>query len=214
MHRDDLLEAPAPAPQHGSLLEDWPRRASSREAEADQDRDGQGQGDGGSQSQSQSRVYFSEISMLHVYDDFDYMHVKKGYSKQDREIFTAQAIVEANRIRNLIIASPPDSVSESIKFLAENNLITREELVGIDHLIGRRIRVMQVRRNHMAAVLWKQHEQRRQQQLGEDSVIDLGKFAAQSSLKSTHHAIARASLVSSSPQNQDSLEHHRLHCFD
>ena len=197
---NDLLESPAPASRRGSLLEDWPRRASSTE-EANQNQDEQVDADAG--SQSQSGVCFSEISTLYVYD-FDYLYLKKGYSQQDREIFGAQAIIEANRIRDLIVASPPDSVSESIKYLLGKNIITRDELVGIDHLIGKRTRVMQVRRDHMTAVLRKQLEQRQQQQqLGEDSVIDLGKLAEQSSLKSKHHAIARA-MLSRSPQNQNS----------
>jgi len=105
-------------------------------------------------------------------------------------------MIEADRINNLIISSPPASVKESVKYLLKNNIITREELVGIDHLIlRRRTRVMQVRREHMTTVLRKQNEQRRQQPvLEEDSLIDLGKFAEQSSLESTHSAIARATL--------------------
>eukprot|EP00984_Skeletonema_dohrnii_P021348 scaffold10642_cov155-Skeletonema_dohrnii-CCMP3373.AAC.15 len=160
-----------------SLLEDWPRRASSKEID-------------------QSGVSFSEFSTLRVYDDLDYLYLKKAYSKVDREIFGAQAMMEADRIKNLIFNSPPASVKESVKYLLKNNIITREELVGIDHLIlRRRKRVLQVRRNHMAAVLRKQNEQRRQQPvLEEDCLIDLGKFAEQSSLKSTHSAIARATL--------------------
>ena len=160
-----------------SLLEDWPRRASSKETD-------------------QSGVSFSEFSTLLAYDDLDYLDLEKAYSKEDREIFGAQAMIEADRINNLIISSPPASVKESVKYLLKNNIITREELVGIDHLIlRRRTRVMQVRREHMTTVLRKQNEQRRQQPvLEEDSLIDLGKFAEQSSLESTHSAIARATL--------------------
>jgi hypothetical protein len=193
MYCNDLKESPAPASRLGSLLEDWPRCASSTEEDQGQDE----KADAG--SQSQSGVYFSELSALYVYDDFNYLHLKKAYSKEDREIFGAQAVIEANRIKNLIIASPPDSVSESIKYLLQNNIITSDELVGIDRLIGRRTRVMQVRRDHVRAVLRKQHEQRQQQHLGEESVIDLGKVAEQSSIQSTHRAIARAAL-SCSPQ--------------
>jgi hypothetical protein len=186
MHRNNLPQEESPAGRRESLLEDWPRRTSSTEADQDVD-----------SSKSQSGVNFSEYSTLRVYDDLNYLYLKKkAYSREDREIFGAQAMIEADRINNLIISSPPVSVKESVKYLLKNNIITREELVGMDQLIlHRRARVSQVRREHMAAVLRKQNEQRRQQPvLEEDSLIDLGKFAEQSSLKSTHSAIARATL--------------------
>eukprot|EP00985_Skeletonema_marinoi_P004973 scaffold2164_cov120-Skeletonema_marinoi.AAC.1 len=192
-HCNNLPQEELPAGRRESLLEDWPRRASSTEADQDVD-----------SSKSQSGVNFSELSTLHVYDDLGYLYLKKAYSKEDREIFGAQAMIEADdRIKNLIINSPPASVKESVKYLLKNNIITREELVGIDHLIlRRRTRVSQVRRNHMTAVLRKQSEQLLSPR-EEDSLIDLGKFAEQSSLKSTHAAIARATL-SCSPQNSSS----------
>jgi hypothetical protein len=189
----NLTQEELPARRRESLLEDWPRRASSTEADQDAD-----------SSKSQSGVHFSEFSTLRVYDDLDYLCLKKAYSKEDREIFGAQAMIEADRIKNLIINSPPASVKESVKYLLKNNIITREELVGIDHLIlRRRTRVSQVRRNHMTAVLRKQSEQLLIPPREEDSLIDLGKFAEQSSLKSTHAAMARATL-SCSPQNSSS----------
>jgi len=188
MHCNNLPQEESPAARRESLLEDWPRRASSTEADQDVD-----------SSKSQSGVNFSEFSTLRVYDDLDYLYLKKkAYSQEDRKIFGAQAMIEADRINNLIISSPPVSVKESVKYLLKNNIITREELVGMDQLIlHRRARVLQVRREHMAAVLRKQNEQQRRRQqphLEGDALIALGKFAEQSSLKSTHSAIARATL--------------------
>eukprot|EP00984_Skeletonema_dohrnii_P032386 scaffold26473_cov138-Skeletonema_dohrnii-CCMP3373.AAC.7 len=192
MHCNNLPQEESPAARRESLLEDWPRRASSKEADQDVD-----------SSKSQSGVNFSDFSTLHVYDDLDYLYLKKkAYSQEDRKIFGAQAMIEADRINNLIINSPPVSVKESVKYLLKNNIITREELVGMDQLIlHRRARVLQVRRNHMAAVLRKQNELLQQQPVLEGdslidliNLIDLGKFAEQSSLNSTHSAIARATL--------------------
>ena len=189
---------PALRPRSEGLLEDWPRRASSLEADADdQDHDAL------SNSASQHSVNISETSTLFVYYMDDLYRKNKAYSRQDREIFGAQAMIEANRIKNLIYSSPPTSVKESVKYVLQNNIVSRDEIVGIDHMIlGRRTAVVQVRRNHMMAVLRKQQELRRLQQhtqLEEDSLIALCKFAEQSSLKSTHSAIARATLSSSSP---------------
>ena len=170
------------------LLEDWPRRASSSEAEA-------------SNSAAQpSVVHISESSMLYVYQEDDLYCKIKAYSRQDRQIFEAQAMIEANRIKNLIYASPPASVKESAKYVLQNNIVTRDELVGIESLIlgDRRTAVSHVRRDHMMAVLWKQEELRLQQQPEEGSLIALSKFAEQSSLKSTRSAIIRATLASSS----------------
>jgi hypothetical protein len=70
--------------------------------------------------------------------------------------------------------------------------------VGIDHLIlDKHVKIVQKRRDHSAAVLWKQYEQKQQQQQESEadvSTIILGRFAEQSSLKlkSTRNAIARA----------------------
>ncbi len=192
---------PVTRPGREGLLEDWPQRASSISIEAHQEHD---EAVSNSNSASHPTVNFSEFSSLRVYDDLDDLYRRtKAYSRKDREVFGAQAMMEANRIKRLIYASPPNSVKESIKYVLRNDIVTSDELVGIDHLIlGRRSSVFQVRRDHMTAVLQKQQEQRRHQhqhqrqrpQVEEDFLIDLGKFAEQSSLKSTRSAIARASL--------------------
>ena len=190
-HEEQPHKAPEPAHQPHCegrrLLEDWPRRASSLEA-------------------AQLSVQISESSMLYVYHDDDLYSKNKAYSRQDRQIFEAQAMIEANRIKNLIYTSPPASVKESVKYVLQNNIVTRDEIVGIEHLIlgGRRTSVSVERRDHMMAVLWKQEELRQlqqhpQPQVEEDSLIALSKFAEQSSLKSTHSAIVRATLATSSP---------------
>ena len=187
-HEEQPHEAPEPAHQphcEGRLLEEWPRRASSLEA-------------------AQPSVNISETSSLYVYHDDDLYCKNKAYSSQDRHIFEAQAMIEANRIKNLIYTSPPASVKESVKYVLQNDIVTRDEIVGIERLIldSRRRFVSQVRRDHMMAVLWKQEELRQLQQHPqpeEGSLIALSKFAEQSSLKSTHSAIVRATLASSTP---------------
>jgi len=192
---------PAHQPRCEGLLEDWPRRASSLASEAD---DHAHDAASNSDSAAQPSVNISKSSRLYVYYEDDLYCMNKAYSRRDREIFGAQAMIEANRIKTLIYTSPSASVKESVKYLLQNNIVTIDEMVGIDHMIiGRRTAVLQVRRDHMMAVLRKQQElrglQQQHTQLEEDSLIALCKFAEQSSLKSTHSAIARATLTSSSP---------------
>ena len=200
MHYNHLPKAkeqqePATRPRREGLLEDEdPCEGLHPSTEADQDQKA------APNSAPRAAVNFSEFSSLYHYDSDDLYSKTKSYSKKDCQIFSAQVMVEAHRIKRLIYNSPPSSAKESIKYVLRNNIVTSDEVVGIDHLIiGRRSSVLQVRRDHMTAVLWKQQEQRRrrqhqQPQIEENSLIELGKFAEHSSLKSTHSAIARATL--------------------
>jgi hypothetical protein len=117
-----------------------------------------------------------------------------AYKKEDRDEFGKDALVEGLRIKQLIATSPCDSTAASIKFLLQENILSKAELVGIEHFfIGKSTRVVKVRKQHSDAVLKRQSEQRHQKL--DDPVIDLGKFAQKSSLKSTQRATIRAALA-------------------
>jgi hypothetical protein len=204
MHSNELIQnrqSPKPPVQDGLLLEDWQNQSSSMEADH-----GDTQDDQDSKSVN-SRVNFSEHSKLHPYERDDEYLKNLAYTKDDRDEFGAQASLEAKRIKDLITTAPPDSVKDSIKCLLQNGIITKDELVGIDHLIlDKGKKIVQKRREHSAAVLWKQYEQKQKQQFKQESEADhstiaLGRFAEQSSLKlkSTRNAIVRATLSCSSP---------------
>jgi hypothetical protein len=209
MHSNDLIQnrqSPKPPVQNGLvLLEYWQNQSSSMEADHGDTQDDQ------DSKPSIKRVNFSEHSKLYPYERDDEYLKNLAYTKDDRDKFGAQATLEANRIKDLITTAPPDSAKDSIKYLLQNGTITRDELVGIDHLIlGKRVKIIQRRREHSAAVLWKQYEQKQEQQLNHEneadhSTIVLGRFAEQSSLKSTRSAIARATLSCSSPQKSTSI---------
>jgi len=181
---------------------DWPRRTSSKAEQDNQDhQDDQVVVDFRPTS---SGVHFMEFSKLHIYEKDD-LNLKKNmaYSSMDCDMFKADAMIEAHRIKDLIRNSPPDSVKESIKYLFKSNFITRDELVGIDHLVLRERAhiILKVRQDHMMAELWKQHGHRqKEQQQQEQQAIELGNFASQSSFKSTRDAIARAKLVATTLQ--------------
>jgi hypothetical protein len=210
MHSNELIQnrqSPKPPVQDGLLLEDWQNQSSSMEADHGDTQDDQ------DSKPLNKRVNFSEHSKLHPYERDDEYLKNLAYTKDDRDEFGAQASLEASRIKDLITTASPDSVKDSIKYLLQNGIITRDELVGIDHLIlGKQMKIVQKRREHSAAVLWKQCQQKQEQQFKQESVADhstiaLGRFAEQSSLKhkSTRNAIVRATLSCSSPQKSTSI---------
>ena len=167
MQSNELIQnrqSPKPPVQDGLLLEDWPNNRSSSSMEADH---GDTQDDQDSKPLNK-RVNFSEHSKLHLYERDDEYLKNLAYTKDDRDEFGAQATLEANRIKDLIITAPPDSAKDSIKYLLQNGIITRDELVGIDHLIlGKQMKIFRKRREHSAAVLWKQYEQKQEQHLNQ-----------------------------------------------
>jgi hypothetical protein len=118
-----------------------------------------------------------------------------AYTKEERNKFGKDALLEGLRIKKLIAAAPSVSTVESIKYLLRHDMISSAELIGLEHFIlGKPSRVLQIRKQHAAAVLWKQHELK-QQKPEEDPVLGLGNFAQSSSLKSTQSARIRAAMT-------------------
>lgn len=188
---DNHICAAEKAIRRDTLLEHWPERKSSMKITSFDSKEIED----AVASASVRSVDFSESSQLHVYER-EPMYVLRNlsYTKEDRDEFGKDAFLEGARIKNLIAAAPPESPSESIKYLLRRDVISREELIGIEHFIlGKPTRVRKIRQNHAAAVLWKQHEQR-QQQRNEDPVLSLGKFSEKSSLQSIQSARVRAAM--------------------
>jgi len=147
------------------------------------------------------RVFFSETSTLNVYaNNRDDLHRSNiAYSTQDRDLFNTEATQEADRIKVLIITAPQESRAESIKYLLKNNIVAKEELVGIEHLALDNSSRSEIRKRHSMAVLKKQQEQQQRQQQKpylplQDPAMALGKFARKNSLESRNRARARAAL--------------------
>ncbi len=178
-----------PAVRRDTLLEHWPRRKSSMANSfswSDEE---------DATHKSPHRVRFSDASHLHVYERHSISLLRSlAYTKEDRDEFGKDALAECLRIKQLIAMSPCDSPTESFKFLLQENILSKAELVGIEHFFhGKSTRVVKVRKQHSDAVLKKQWEQRNQKL--DDPVIDLGKFAQKSSLKSTQRARIRAAVA-------------------
>jgi len=186
---DDRLFCEAEkAVRRDTLLEHWPKRESYMDMDSfDSDED-----DVASVRNNLRSVHFSESSKLHVYErESKYLLRSLAYAKEDRKEFGMKAMIEGFRIKNLIAAAPYESEAESIKYLLRQDIINKEELIGIEHFIlGNPSNAIKTRERHSAAVLWKQQEQQEQQL--EDPALNLGEFAQSSSLRSSQRARIRA----------------------
>ena len=147
------------------------------------------------------RVSFSDKSSLNIYQNYrDELHRSNiAYSLQDRDLFNREATREADRIKALIINSPQKSRVDSVKCLLKNKIVSKEELVGIEHLALEKSNKSEIRKSHSIAVL-KQQEQQRQNLPLQDPTFALSKFARKISLESRNIARARAALAVSQTQ--------------
>jgi hypothetical protein len=205
--------------RRGTLLEDWPRRESititsddsSFDSTAPQAEDNDTSMTallrrmvesitfdriitGQRRKQLRRHVDFSETSRLYVYKRESLSLLRSlSYTKKDYDEFGREAMLEGLRIKDIIATTPHDSDANSIKYLLRHGVISKEELVGIEHFVlGKPSAAPKMRKLHAAAVLWKQQEV--QDQKLEDPVLDLAKFARSSSLslRSTKSARIRA----------------------
>ena len=193
---DSLLRAAEKAVRRDTLLEHWPKRKSSivsfdsEEVEIDDTISMRNK-----RQMIRRSVHFSETSLLFAYER-ESMYILRSltYTKKDYEKFSKDALLEGLRIKSLITAAPHDSDASSIKYLLRQGIISREEVIGIEHFIlGKPSRVPKIRKQHAVAVLWKQQEQ--QCQKTEDPALSLGKFAQSSSSKSMQRARIRAAMA-------------------
>ena len=189
-----LFCAAEKAVRRDTLIEHWPKRESMTYTSFDSGAD-----DASAANMRNRRhfrvVDFSEASHLHVYErESMYLLRSLTYTKDDRDEFGKDTLLEGLRIKNLVDTAPPISTAESIKYLLRHDSISRAELIGIEHFIlGKPSRVQKIRKHHAAAVLWKQQEL--QHQKLEDPALNLGKFAQSSSLKSMQRARIRAAVA-------------------
>ena len=149
------------------------------------------------------RVSFSDKSSLNIYKNYrDELHRSNiAYSLQDRDLFNREATQEADRIKALIRNAPQKSRVDSVKYLLKNKIVSKEELVGIEHLALEKSNKSEIRKSHSIAVLKKQQEQQRQNLPLQDPTIALSKFARKISLESRNIARARAALCCESNSN-------------
>ena len=116
-----------------------------------------------------------------------------AYSSIDIAGFSNQAVQEGNRIKNLI-SQFPFNAGTVIAGLIRHNIIDVEELLGIEHLIGRDARE-QVRENRRAHVMLILGVQNRLRETGLSSAETLARVAQTNSSESIRKGRSRALLA-------------------
>ena len=187
---DRLFCAAEKAVRRDTLLEHWPKRKSSIasfDSEEEEEEDVISMRNKRCQPIRLS-FHFSESSQLYVYERETMCLLRSlSYIKEDYEKFTKDALLEGLRIKSLIATAPQDSDAGSIKYLLRNGIISKDEVIGIEHFIlGKPSRVRKIRKQHVAAVLTRQQEQ--QYLRIEDPALSLGEFAQSSSHRSMQSA--------------------------
>ncbi|KAL3781930.1 hypothetical protein HJC23_011435 [Cyclotella cryptica] len=162
------------------LLEDWPARDTSEVNNA----------------KPRKHVTFSDYSSLRSYENDPKYRATKSYSSADRKRFQVDAAREGIRIQRLISSlhvQPGAAIHELIGL----NLLCREELLGIEHLVSEKaaLRTAHERRSHSAIVLKAQDDLRDKNSDALDSNILLAKVAISRSSRNVEKAKLRAALA-------------------
>ncbi len=189
---DHLICKAEKAVRRDTLLEHWPKRYSSTTSFDSAEVDCVPVSNKRRHPRS---VRFSETSQLHVFErESMYLLRSLAYTKEDRSEFGKVALLEGLGIRKLVTSAPPESTTGSIKYLLDQGIINRGELIGLEHFyLDKPANVLKRRQRHAAAVLWKQQEQQHKQL--EDPVLNLSKFAQSSSRRSMQRARIRAAMA-------------------
>ena len=166
--------------QGRDLLEDWPQRESSIRFRKER-----------------KQVTISEHSKLRLYNVHKAAR-QEWYSSKDREVFQAEAICEAFRIRALMAAASEGGKTrgKATLYLLERNLLSPEEMLGIEDLItsvASARNSFNERRLHTAVVLKKQDELREHNDI--DNANKLADMARSRSTKHVERARLRAALA-------------------
>lgn len=137
------------------------------------------------------RVTFSKISSVQVYPH-DPMDVRDmSYTKDERKKFCAEAVSECLRIRKLLQSTPGGFSKDSFKCLIKNNVISMEDIVGIDHMVlGKSASMLKERQEHVRSVVSAQQDLSHG-----DSMEKLAAFCSSRSMRAVRRARVRAALA-------------------
>ena len=119
-------------------------------------------------------LQFSDTSRLYVYYEDQQYAEAKAYSTEDKKRFSLDALREAVRIKKQVIKSGKASRQLPLAAQVEACGISKEEIVGVEHLILENPRrIYERRRTHTQAVLRSYAEQRDE----DDAVHRLAKLS-------------------------------------
>jgi hypothetical protein len=146
-------------------------------------------------SAKSKKVSFSKYSTKRVYVTDPSYEDWKSYSSADQKTFRKEAAHDAFRIKHLLSTFPlPTGLA--VRELMKQGLLTREDLLGIEHLVSTNAeKVMRDRQSYMNLVLGVQKQMR----VKNENKIDAGMLAVVAVAKSSRmieKARLRAALAS------------------
>lgn len=170
-----------------------------------------------SQSSPRNRcrgVTFSAQSSMRVYHPDPHYMKTKAYTKKERQLLSKEAISDALRIKHLMLSfssshdvmssshsntsSRSDVAKSTFKYLIKHNIISLEEIVGIEHLVFSRspLKIVKERKEHARVVLKEQYRMLR-------SMHNMSKTAATSA---SHEEQASTKVIQEDPSRQDDMK--------
>eukprot|EP00804_Cyclotella_cryptica_P025250 CCRYP_010351-RA/>CCRYP_010351-RA protein AED:0.16 eAED:0.16 QI:166/1/1/1/0/0/2/25/165 len=144
-------------------------------------------------SKQQKRVTFSQYSTKRIYKCSQLYRSHMSYTCRDQKVFRDETRREGQRIQQFVSLHSVKT-GTIIHHLIKLNLLSTEELLGIEHLISKdaAVKVLKQRHAHVELVLRVQKELRER---NEENVDKLAQCAMHSSSKSVHIARLRAALA-------------------
>ncbi|KAL3788895.1 hypothetical protein HJC23_002649 [Cyclotella cryptica] len=177
-----MNEGRSTSESYGSdLLVDWPQR----------------NGSDANITKPRTRITFSEYSHVRSYYNDPTYRKNKSYSSSDLKRFQVEAAREGIRIHQLVTSLDVQS-GAAIHKLIGLELLSREELIGIEHLVSGKVAVKVVyeRRAHSVLVLNAQEQLRAEKNVRAlDTVQLLAKVAMKRSSKNVEKARLRGALA-------------------
>ncbi len=126
------------------------------------------------------QVRFSDSCRLRLFSE-DYSY-SKSYTKEDRKLFSKNALMDANKMRN-VLASRDASTSSSTLNNLESCGIKKEELIGLENLTLEKspANIVKVRSLLTKAILLEQEKQRLISCIDENRLAELSRAFSEKS---------------------------------
>lgn len=175
-------------PSTTELLEDWPRRIT-RDC---WDVDAKPRCNTLSHHCRPRVVTFSKLSSVQIYHHNPIDVRELSYTKDERKQFCTEAVKECLRIRQLLHSTPGGFNKDSFKCLIKNNVVSLEDIVGIDHMVlGKSASLIKERQDLIRSVVSAQYDIAMKDG---DSTEKLAEFCASQSSRAVKRARVRAAL--------------------
>mmetsp|Transcript_6542 Transcript_6542/g.12639 ORF Transcript_6542/g.12639 Transcript_6542/m.12639 type:complete len:243 (-) Transcript_6542:110-838(-) len=144
-----------------------------------------------------TKVTISNQSSMYIYNSDPFYTRNKSYTKAERANFTSETLSEVVRIKQLIMSLPGASAKDSFKYLLKNNILSLEEMVGIEQLVlcKSMSKLLKERQDHARAVLAEQGRQRMNKTVQGDPTEKIGELSCKWSIRSAKKARIRGAMA-------------------